>query len=117
MVARLLTICLLVSIPLAPSVRAEEDRATPSDNPFPPVARRELKPKASRFRARLRTLESAGGRLEATTTFLNDHPRHTRAMVAYGSLLYDQHSKTRGCNGGEAIAIDPREATPTTVSQ
>jgi tetratricopeptide (TPR) repeat protein len=43
--------------------------------------------------------------------FLNDHPRHTRAMVAYGSLLYDQHLEDKGVAWWEkAIAIDPNEA-------
>lgn len=43
--------------------------------------------------------------------FLNDHPQHTRAMVAFGSLLYDQGREEEGIRWWEkAIALDPREA-------
>ena len=43
--------------------------------------------------------------------FLGDHPQHTRAMVAYGSLLYDQGRVEEGIRWWEkAIALDPREA-------
>ena len=43
--------------------------------------------------------------------FLNDHPQHTRAMVAFGSLLYDQGRQEEGIRWWEkAIALDPREA-------
>jgi tetratricopeptide (TPR) repeat protein len=43
--------------------------------------------------------------------FLSDHPDHSRAMVAYGSLLYDQHREDEGVHWWEkAIAIDPQNA-------
>ena len=59
--------------------------------------------------AQLRTLQR---RLENEYRhFLNDHPRHTRAMVAYGSLLYDQGREEEAVDWWKkAIAIDPREA-------
>lgn len=43
--------------------------------------------------------------------FLNDHPQHTRAMVAYGSLLDDQGREEEALGWWKkAIEIDPREA-------
>jgi tetratricopeptide (TPR) repeat protein len=59
--------------------------------------------------ARLETLRR---RLEADYRhFLSDHPEHTRAMVAFGSLLYDQGRKEDGIRWWEkAIALDPSEA-------
>lgn len=59
--------------------------------------------------AQLRTLQR---RLENEYRhFLSDHPRHTRAMVAYGSLLYDQGREEEAVDWWKkAIAIDPREA-------
>src|SRR5437588_4345143 len=43
--------------------------------------------------------------------FLNDHPQHARAMVAYGDLLYDQQDDEGGIRWWEkAIAVDPCEA-------
>lgn len=42
--------------------------------------------------------------------FLHNHPRHVRAMVAYGGLLYDEEDEDDGARWWEkAIAIDPRE--------
>jgi tetratricopeptide (TPR) repeat protein len=57
-------------------------------------------------------LEASWRRLEAEYRhFLSDHPRHTRAMVAYGSLLYDRGREPEGIRWWEkAIALDPREA-------
>ena len=51
-------------------------------------------------------------RLEADYKhFLNDHPQHTRAMVAYGGLLYDQGRQEEGIRWWKkAIEVDPREA-------
>ncbi|HUI06772.1 MAG TPA: hypothetical protein VL486_07175 [Verrucomicrobiae bacterium] len=43
--------------------------------------------------------------------FLSDHPQHSRAMVAFGSLLYDQGREAEGIGWWErAIKVDPREA-------
>jgi tetratricopeptide (TPR) repeat protein len=43
--------------------------------------------------------------------FLNDHPRHTRAMVAYGDYLSDLGREEEAMKWWEkAIAIDPKEA-------
>jgi tetratricopeptide (TPR) repeat protein len=43
--------------------------------------------------------------------FLNDHPRHARAMVAYGSIIYYRGHEEEAVGWWEkAIAIDPREA-------
>ncbi len=57
-------------------------------------------------------MASANARLDGDYRhFLNDHPLHTRAMVAYGGLLYDQHHEEEGIRWWEkAIAIDPSEA-------
>lgn len=43
--------------------------------------------------------------------FLHDYPRHARAMVAYGDLLYDEDSEEDGIRWWKkAITVDPREA-------
>jgi len=42
--------------------------------------------------------------------FLHDHPRHARAMVAYGDLLYDEEDQDEAVRWWEkAIQVDPRE--------
>jgi tetratricopeptide (TPR) repeat protein len=59
----------------------------------------------ARLRAQQRRLENG------YKHFLNDYPRHTRAMIAYGSLLYDQGQEDGAMRWWEkAIALDPREA-------
>jgi tetratricopeptide (TPR) repeat protein len=69
-----------------------------------------LDPDASR--AEMARLEGLRRRLENDYRhFLSDHPRHARAMVAYGSLLYDHGREEEGVRWWEkAIAVDPREA-------
>jgi tetratricopeptide (TPR) repeat protein len=43
--------------------------------------------------------------------FLNDHPQHARAMVAYGDLLYEEEGEEAGVRWWKkAVAVDPREA-------
>jgi tetratricopeptide (TPR) repeat protein len=114
MTTRLLVICFLALVALSSSVRAEED---------PRDAERQFRFLLSRgeeLQAQSETLTSANfahfkaeqHRLEQDYKhFLNDHPDHTRAMVAYGSLLYDEHREDEGVRWWEkAIAIDPQEA-------
>jgi tetratricopeptide (TPR) repeat protein len=62
--------------------------------------------------AEVARLEAPRRRLENDYRhFLSDYPRHTRAMVAFGSLLYDQGRKEEGIRWWEkAVALDPREA-------
>ena len=59
--------------------------------------------------AQLRTLQR---RLENDYKhFLRDHPRHARAMVAYGTLLDDQGREEEALGWWKkAIEVDPREA-------
>lgn len=59
----------------------------------------------ARLRAQQRRLENGYRHL------LSDHPRHTRAMVAFGSLLYEDGREDEGIRWWEkAITLDPREA-------
>ena len=114
MTARLLITCFLALVALSPSVRAEEDpreaerqfRFLLSRGEELQAQRDAISPAdVGRWKAQLRRLEGD------YKHFLNDHPRHTRAMVAYGSLLYEQHLEDEGVRWWEkAIAIDPREA-------
>jgi len=113
MIARLLTICFLVLIPLVPSVRSEEDPRD-AERQFRFLLSRgdELKAQGEAVsRADFEQWKGQMHRLEGDyRRFLNEHPRHTRAMVAFGSLLYDQHNEDEGIRWWEkAIAIDPRE--------
>jgi pentatricopeptide repeat protein len=111
---RLLTTCLLALVAFAPVVRAEED-PNETERQF-----RFLLSRGDEIQAQNETataadaarLKSEQHRLEGDyKRFLNDHPRHTRAMVAYGSLLYDQHLEEEGISWWEkALAIDPNEA-------
>jgi tetratricopeptide (TPR) repeat protein len=57
-------------------------------------------------------LESRLRRLDAKYRhFLSENPAHVRAMVAYGSFLYDQHREEEGVRWWErAVAADPRAA-------
>src|SRR5712671_6029693 len=99
MTARLLAISFLALVALSPSIRAEED---------PRDAERQFRFLLSRgdeLQAQRDTISSTDvgrwkvqvRRLEGDYKhFLNDHPRHTRAMVAFGSLLYDQHREDEG---------------------
>ncbi len=42
--------------------------------------------------------------------FLHNHPRHARAMVAYGGLLYDEEDEDEGVRWWEkALTVDSRE--------
>ena len=55
--------------------------------------------------ARLRRLDAK------YRAFLREHPRHVRAMIAYGSFLYDRHRQEEAVKWWEkAIATDPRAA-------
>jgi pentatricopeptide repeat protein len=114
MTKRLLATCFLALVALSSSVRAEED---------PRDAERQFRFLLSRgdeLRAENETASPAdSGRVDADLHrlegdykhFLNDHPNHTRAMVAFGSLLYDQHREDEGIHWWEkAIQIDPQEA-------
>jgi len=101
-------------VALSPSIRAEEDprdaerqfRFLLSRGDELQAQRDTISPtNVNRWKAQMRRLEGD------YKHFLNDHPRHTRAMVAFGSLLYDQHREDEGVRWWEkAIAIDPREA-------
>ena len=111
---RLLATCFLALIALSPLVRAEED-SRDAERQFRFLLSRgeELQAQvdtvspanAARWKAQMHRLEGDYKR------FLNEHPLHTRAMVAYGSLLYDQQREEEGMRWWEkAIAIDPNEA-------
>jgi tetratricopeptide (TPR) repeat protein len=55
--------------------------------------------------ARLRRLDAK------YRAFLRDYPKHVRAMIAYGSFLYDQQREEEGITWWEkAIATDPHAA-------
>jgi tetratricopeptide (TPR) repeat protein len=114
MTRRFLAICILALVAFSSSVRAEDD---------PRDAERQFRFLLSRGEE----LQTQGGAVSPTGVerwkaqmhrldgdykhFLNDHPLHTRAMVAYGSLLYDQHLEDEGVRWWEkAITIDPNEA-------
>lgn len=114
MTVRLLATCFLAFVVLSPSVRAEEDPRD-AERQFRFLLSRgdELQAQsepaspadAARLKVELRRLEGD------YKHFLHDHPRHTRAMVAFGSLLYDQHREDEGMHWWErAIVIDPQEA-------
>jgi len=114
MTARLLATCFLALVALSPSVRAEEDPRD-AERQFRFLLSRgdELQAQsepaspadAARWKAQLHRLEGD------YKHFLNDHPGHSRAMVAYGSLLYDQHREDEGMRWWEkAIAVNPQEA-------
>ena len=75
-------------------LRAQKDQFDPQT---PPAA-------IERWKARLKRLE------RNYQHFLHDHPRHARALVAYGGLLYDEEDEDEGARWWEkAIAADPRE--------
>jgi len=75
-------------------LRAQKDQFDPQT---PPAA-------IERWKAHLKRLE------RNYQHFLHDHPRHARALVAYGGLLYDEEDEDEGARWWEkAIAADPRE--------
>ena len=113
-----LLICLFAVAALAQSVRGEEDR-NEAERQFRFLLSRgeELNAQGDQFtdhtpaavtnrwNAQMRRLEGDYKR------FLNSHPRHARAMVAYGDLIYDRDSEEEAIRWWEkAIAADPREA-------
>jgi len=114
MTARLLATCFLALVAFSSSLRAEEDPRDAERQFRFLLSRGEelqaqseaiLPAEVERWKAQTRRLEGD------YKHFLNDHPLHTRAMVAYGSLLYDQHREEEGMRWWEkAIAIDPNEA-------
>ena len=116
--SRVLLICLFMLVALAQSVRGEEDR-NEAERQFRFLLSRgdELRAQSDQFNgstpsaitnrwnAQMRRLEGDYRR------FLNNHPQHARAMVAYGDLIYDQDREEEGIRWWEkAIATDPREA-------
>jgi tetratricopeptide (TPR) repeat protein len=114
MTTRLLATCFLALVAFTSSVRAEEDpRDAERQFRFLLSRGEELQAQSDavtlanypHFKAKLNRLEGD------YKHFLNNHPDHTRAMVAYGSLLYDQQLEDEGVHWWEkALAIDPQEA-------
>jgi len=75
-------------------LRAQQDHLDPHSAPAV----------VQRWKAQLKRLE------RDYQHFLHDHPRHARAMVAYGGLLYDEEDQDEGVRWWEkAIQVDPRE--------
>lgn len=114
MTTRLLVTCFLALVALSSSVRAEEDpRDAERQFRFLLSRGEELQTESEALtRANFAHFKAEQHRLEGDYKhFLNDHPNHTRAMVAYGSLLYDEHNEDEGVHWWEkAIEIDPQEA-------
>jgi tetratricopeptide (TPR) repeat protein len=113
-----LLICSLAVIALSQSVRGEEDPRE-AERQFRFLLSRGDELRAQRDQFAGDTRASVTGRwktqvrrLEADYEhFLNDHPQHARAMVAYGSLLYDLGRQEEGIRWWKkAIEVDPREA-------
>src|ERR1051325_777443 len=115
---RALLICSLAVMTLSQTVRADEDPRE-AERQFRFLLSRgdELRAQRDQFtrgteavaitrwKAQVQRLEGDYKR------FLNDHPQHTRAMVAYGGLLDDQGSQEEAIRWWKkAIEIDPREA-------
>ena len=113
-----LLICLFAMAALAQTGRGEEDR-NEAERQFRFLLSRgeELSAQSEQFTgstpaavtnrwsAQIRRLEGDYKR------FLNSHPRHARAMVAYGDLVYDRGSEEEAIRWWEkAIAADPHEA-------
>jgi tetratricopeptide (TPR) repeat protein len=115
---RALVTCLFAVVALTQSVRGEEDprdaerqfrfllsrgdELAAQDDQFnertPPAV-------TNRWKAQMRRLEGD------YKHFLNDHPQHARAMVAYGDLLDDQDRADDAMRWWEkAITVDPHEA-------
>jgi tetratricopeptide (TPR) repeat protein len=110
-------ICLFGVVALARSVRGEED---------PRDAERQFRFLLSRGDELRAQSDEFGNHTSAAVTnhwkaqfhrlegdyqhFLNNHPQHARAMVAYGDLLYEEENEEAGVRWWEkAIAADPRE--------
>src|SRR5580698_32598 len=113
MTKRWLLTCFFALVAFSSSVRAEEDpREAERQFRFLLSRGEELQAQQTATAADLERWNVQIRRLEGDYKhFLNDHPLHTRAMVAYGSLLYDQHREEEGIHWWEkAIAIDPQEA-------
>jgi tetratricopeptide (TPR) repeat protein len=115
---RSLLICSLAVMALSQSVRGNEDPRD-AERQFRFLLSRgdELRAQRDQFTANSPTFVT--GRWKAQVRqleadykhFLNDHPQHARAMVAYGGLLYDQGSQEEAVRWWKkAIATDPREA-------
>ena len=110
--------CLVGLVALAQPVRAEEDpREAERQFRFLLAHGDELRVQGEQIDVSAATHEAVRWktqmhRLEGDYQhFVNDHPRHARAMVAFGSLLYDQHREEEGIRWWEnAIAADPHEA-------
>ena len=114
MSTRLLVTCFLALIALSSLVRAEEDPRD-AERQFRFLLSRGDEVRAQNemvTTANVAQVDAEFRRLEGDYKhFLNDHPNHTRAMVAYGSLLYDEHKEDEGMRWWEkAIQIDPQEA-------
>jgi tetratricopeptide (TPR) repeat protein len=107
----------LFAVVLAPCIQAEEDPRdaerefrfllSRGDELREEKDRLDMHPSAAaveRWKAQLKRLE------RDYQHFLHDHPRHARAMVAYGSLLYDEEDQDEGARWWEkALATDPHE--------
>ena len=75
-------------------LRAQQDHLDPHSSPAV----------VQRWKAQLKRLE------RDYQHFLQDHPQHARAMVAYGGLLYDEEDQDEAVRWWEkAIQVDPRE--------
>ncbi len=107
-------LCLLAFVTLASSTRAEEDpRDAERQFRFLLSRGEELQAQEDNLQpAEVNLWKAHMRRLEGDYKhFLNDHPDHARAMVAFGSLLYDQHREEEGIRWWEkALVADPREA-------
>src|SRR5258707_7807961 len=94
---RALLICSLTMLALSPGVRGEEDPRE-AERQFRFLLSRgdELRAQSDQFDNHTAAAATARWkaqlhRLEGDYRhFLNDHPRHARAMVAYGDLLCDE---------------------------
>jgi len=115
---RLLVTCLFVLAAFSRPARGEEDPRE-AERQFRFLLSRgdELRAQSDQFDNHTAAADTARWkaqwhRLEGDYRhFLNDHPQHARAMVAYGDLLYDEHNEEDGVRWWEkAIVADPREA-------
>src|SRR6266850_7792466 len=115
---RALLICSLAVMALSQPVRGDEDPRD-AERQFRFLLSRGDELRAQREQFAVDTPASVTERWNAQRRrlevgykhFLNDHPRHTRAMVAYAALLYDQGSQEEAIRWWKkAIEVDPREA-------
>jgi len=115
---RVLMICLFAAVAVGPRARAEEDpRDVERQFRFLLSREDELHAQYDQFdshtpKADLDRWNSQIRRLEGDYQhFLNNHPQHARAMVAYGELLDDQGQMEDAERWWKrAIAADPNEA-------